>query len=56
MQLHKKTDWIVGKVAELKAEINQLRRDRVTILTNIQAAQEDIANIDDNLANQHTLM
>lgn len=46
----------MGKVAELKAEIDQLRRDRVNLLSNIYAAQVDIASIDDQMASQHTLM
>jgi septal ring factor EnvC (AmiA/AmiB activator) len=46
----------MGKVAELKAEIDQLRRDRASLLSNIYAAQQDIASIDDQVANHHTQM
>ena len=46
----------MGKVAELEAEIEQLRRDRVSLLDNIYAAQTDIASVDDQVATQHTQM
>lgn len=54
--MHKKNDWLQGKIWDIKAEIDQLRRDRVTLMDNIEKAKNDINRIDGEVLNHHSML
>jgi uncharacterized coiled-coil DUF342 family protein len=54
--LHKKNDWLLGKIGELQAEIDQLRRDRVTLLKNITRASNEIDRLDEEVMTHHSML